>query len=276
MAYTGADEAQQTAAALKALIEDQSRELDRLAGDLGEIPRTGAVVTDLRALLARHLRELDALGGRLDQTSAEARRSQIADIVHAQEQERQLLAGEIHDDALQAMVVVLMRLGMAASRISDPGERAVIEQLKGSASEAIRRLRRVLAGLQPPELARSGLSVAVRSAVERFESEFAIRCSLSVGLDREPDADAAAVAFRIIQEALANARKHARPSTIEVTLETSDGGVLARVTDDGSGFDSAAAIRAMRSCWRKSACRIPICCSITTCFSRSSNREPVQ
>ncbi len=248
IAYTGADEARHTAAALRSLIEHQSRELDRLAEDLGGVPRAAAV-TDVRELLVRHLRDLDGLGMRLDKvhSTAEARRRQIADIVHAQEQERRSLAGEIHDDALQVMSAVLMRLGMVARHISDPGERAVIEQLEASAREAIRRLRRLLAGLQPPELGRSGLGAAVRSALERLESDFAIGCTLSICLDLELDPEAATVAYRIIQEALANARKHARASAINVILETSDGGVLARVTDDGIGFDSDAAIRESRS-----------------------------
>lgn len=243
MAYTEVVETRATVADLRSLIERQAGELGRLDEQLDDATEGAG---EAQALLARHLRELDGLGAQLDQVerTADARRRQIVDIVSIQEQERHRLAGEIHDDALQAMSAVLMRLGMVSRRISDPDERAVIEQLEASAREAIRRLRRLLTGLQPPELERFGLTAAVRSALEHLEQDFAITCSLSGGLDPEPDPDAATVAFRIIQEAIANARKHAQAARIDVALETSDGGVLARVTDDGVGFDSDAAISA--------------------------------
>lgn len=244
MVFTTVDETRAPVTELRSLIGRLAGELGRLDELFDEDVRATTAVREARTLVGQHLRELDSLGAQLDhvERTADARRRQIADIVSIQEQERHRLAGEIHDDALQAMSAVLMRLGMVSRRISDPGERAVIEQLEASAREAIRRLRRLLAGLQPPELERFGLTAAVRSALERLERDFAITCSLSGGLDPEPDPDAATVAFRIIQEAIANARKHAQAARIDVALETSDGGVLARVTDDGVGFDPDATI----------------------------------
>lgn len=246
MADTGVVETGATVADLRSLIERQAGELGRLDERLEDDVRAREVFGKARALLAQHLRDLDGLGIQLDQVerTADARRRQIADIVSIQEQERRRLAGEIHDDALQAMAAVSMRLGMVSRRISDPRERAVIEQLEASAREAVRRLRRLLAGLQPPELERYGLTAAVGSALERLERDFAIKCSLSGRLDWEPGHDTATVAFRIIQEALANARKHAEAARIDVALETTDGGVVARVTDDGVGFDPDAAFSA--------------------------------
>ena len=246
MAFTGIDETRAPVADLRSLITRQASELGRLDELLDDEARATEAVGEARALLARHLRDLNGLGAQLDQVerTADARRRQIADIVSVQEQERRRLAGEIHDDALQAMSAVVMRLGMVSRRISDPGERAVIEQLEATAREAIRRLRRLLAGLQPPELERFGLTAAVGSALERLDQDFAIRCSFSSDLAEEPGPDSATVAFRIIQEALANARKHAQAERIDVALETSDGGVRARVVDDGVGFDPDAATSA--------------------------------
>ena len=186
MVFTTGDETRAPVTELRSLIGRLAGELGRLDESLDDDVRATTAVREARTLLAPHLRELDSLRAQLDQVerTADARRRQIADIVSIQEQERHRLAGEIHDDALQAMSAVVMRLGMVSRRISDPGERVVIEQLEATAREAIRRLRRLLAGLQPPELERFGLTAAVGSALERLERDFAIRCSFSSGLDR--------------------------------------------------------------------------------------------
>jgi signal transduction histidine kinase len=60
------------------------------------------------------------------------------------------------------------------------------------------------------------------------------------GLHREPPIEVRTTAYRIAQEALANVRKHARASRVEVLLEQRDGGFITRIEDDGRGFDDPA------------------------------------
>lgn len=239
MAYAGLDEARGAVAELSALIQHQGEELAGLSAQLDEVARTAEPLRRLRNMIGRHLDDLDRLRGRLEQAqaTADARRSQISSIVSAQEQERRRLAGEIHDDALQAMAAVLIRLGMASRMITDASQRAIIDELEATAGEAIARLRRLLAGLQPPELERAGLSAAVRSSLEQLEGDFAIVHNLIDSLESEPGTETRTIAFRIVQEALVNIRKHAHASQVEVLLETHDDGLLVSVTDDGVGFD---------------------------------------
>jgi signal transduction histidine kinase len=77
----------------------------------------------------------------------------------------------------------------------------------------------------------------------QLEQELSIRCSLENELDSEPGAYARVIAYRVVQEAVANVRKHARASLLHVRLRPREGGVLGSVEDDGDGFDVEAALR---------------------------------
>jgi signal transduction histidine kinase len=160
----------------------------------------------------------------------------FADIVIAQEQERRHIAEEIHDGGLQAMTAVLLRLGQLKAIAAESDQPAVAAELELSVSDAIAKLRQVIAGLVPRELDGAGLAAAVRALLSEAARESGIRCRLTDRLHREPRPAQRAVAFRLTQEAIANARKHARPSRIDVLVESRDGGVRALVADDGIGF----------------------------------------
>ena len=65
-------------------------------------------------------------------------------------------------------------------------------------------------------------------------------------IEIEPGSEARTIAYRILQEALANARKHAHPSHLEVILRSENDGVFGCLSDDGSGFDVEAALAQIR------------------------------
>ena len=177
-----------------------------------------------------------------DEEQTPAVRRLFADIVLAQEQERTRIAAEIHDGGLQAMAVVLLRLGQLKAIAAESGEDTVVAQLELSVRDAIGKMRQLIAGLVPPELDDAGLAAAVGSLLGEVGKESGIHCRLKQRLYQEPRPAQRAVAFRITHEAIANARKHARPSRIDVLLESRDGGVGARVADDGIGFAVDAAL----------------------------------
>jgi signal transduction histidine kinase len=173
---------------------------------------------------------------RVRQTAAERRRL-FADVLAAQEQTRRRLADDLHDGGLQAMVVVLLRLGqLKGGLVADSPQSAVLAELELSVRDAITNIRQLIAGLVPRELDRDGLASAVRSLLGDIGAESGIQCRLEQRLHQEPRPSQRAMAFRITHEALANARSHARPSRIDVLLESRDGGVGACVADDGVGF----------------------------------------
>lgn len=237
MAAGGFDEAQEPLSELGTMLQRHSQELE--AFRRRPLRKRNAQAVDLKTLIERHANEIDEVRERLERArqTPDTRRRLLADIVHAQEEERRRLAGDIHDDAVQAMTAVLLRIGLLGSRLDKPEQVSLVEELEESIRDTIGRLRRLIAGLSPPELDRAGLGAAVRSALDQMKLEFHIDYSLENRLNREPGPEARTIAYRIVQEALANTRKHSNASRVEVVLESQEHGLSTTVTDDGVGFD---------------------------------------
>lgn len=165
------------------------------------------------------------------------RRRLLADLVQAQEDERRRIATEIHDDPVQAMTAVEMRLESLRRRLNGPEEAEALESVAKTVRETVARLRRLLFELRPPGLDREGLAAALRTQLERLHGETGVRFDLDDQMLREQPLESRTVLYRIAQEALANVRKHARATAIQVTLAAREGGALLRIRDDGVGFD---------------------------------------
>jgi signal transduction histidine kinase/ligand-binding sensor domain-containing protein len=175
-------------------------------------------------IVETHEREIIALNERL---------------MKAQEQERMRIAGELHDGVMQQMLAVTMMLGTAKRRIvSDADAKATIDKAQDKLIQVGTEIRQLSHDLHPPVLQEAGLPQAVQAYCEEF--------SLSSGIPVSCDADEAArelsrgaalALFRIVQEALGNAAKHARARRITVRLTRSNGMVSLVVSDDGVGFD---------------------------------------
>lgn len=153
-------------------------------------------------------------------------------LVEAREQERLSLGVNLHDGPIQEMILT----GWALDSIPVPPE--VTDETNRRLQAAVSSARAIEADLRPPKLVDSGLSEAVAELVgrRRADSPFEIevqdrlagaRFSLHTEL----------LVFRCVQEALHNARKHARATRVTVSLEHGDGIVVATVTDDGVGVD---------------------------------------
>jgi signal transduction histidine kinase len=163
-----------------------------------------------------------------------------ADIVRAQEEERRRIACDIHDDSVQAMAAVLLRIGILGARLDDPEEKRLVTDIETSVRDSITRLRRVIVGLALPELDCESIVLGVRTLLEGIKADSGVDFRLESRLSTEPSAEGQTIAYRIVQEAVTNARKHAEASHLHVTLESDEAGVLGMVRDDGVGFDVAA------------------------------------
>jgi PAS domain S-box-containing protein len=161
-------------------------------------------------------------------------------LIGAHEEERALLARELHDDVTQRLAVLAIEIGRA--ELAAPG---------GAAGEAMRAVREGLVRLSedihtlayqlhPSVLEELGLAEAIRTECERIGRKG--RVDLSLEIDPRPATvgrDAAFCLFRVAQEALNNMIRHAGARTASVTLRQMDGGLLLAVRDDGVGFDQA-------------------------------------
>lgn len=168
------------------------------------------------------------------------RQTLLVRLVQAQEEERRRIGGEVHDDSVQKMTAVGIRIEALRKRVSDPEVLASLDELHRSVRLSIERLRHLLFELRPPSLDRDGLATALREYLQQAGPDGGFSCAMQNGLHREPPIEVRTTAYRIAQEALANVRKHARASRVDVRLEQRDGGFITRIEDDGRGFDDPA------------------------------------
>jgi PAS domain S-box-containing protein len=164
------------------------------------------------------------------------RHTLLARLVQAQEEERRRIASDVHDDSIQKMAAVGIRLEALRKRTADPDARRSIDELHRAVRLSIARLRRLLFELRPPSLDREGLATALREHLQQAGSEGGFAFTLRNGLHREPSTEVRTIAYRIAQEALTNVRKHARARRVSVELEQRDAGFAVRIRDDGRGF----------------------------------------
>jgi signal transduction histidine kinase len=164
----------------------------------------------------------------------DARRKLVARLVHAQEDERLRIAGDIHDDPVQKVVAASMRLQLIRKQVKDPDVRASLDKLLESVRGSIFSLRHMIFELHPSVLEHEGLAPALREHMARLEGE--LEFALENDLGEEPSGETRIQLFRIAQEALANVRKHARARRVDIHLSQEDGGYKVQVRDDGVGF----------------------------------------
>jgi signal transduction histidine kinase len=170
------------------------------------------------------------------QASDDERKRLVAHLTQAQEQERGRIASDIHDDSIQAMTAVGIRLETLRRRLTHPEQLRVLEELEETVVLSIARLRHLLFELRPPVLDREGLAPALRVYLEELNRETGLAYEIDNRLMVEPSEDTRRILYRITQEALTNVRKHARARQVSVVLDEEERGFRVRVRDDGQGF----------------------------------------
>ena len=168
--------------------------------------------------------------------SSQEQRSLLVQIALAQEQERQRIAIDIHDDSVQVMATAAMRLQALRAAIEDERLGGVVDQLEKTVRLAVKRLRHLMFELIPPSLDRDGLGAALSVYLGRLRDEVGLAYRLESRIGTQPPAEARTILYRIAQEALRNVVKHAGASQVEVLIEERGGGFGVQVADDGVGF----------------------------------------
>ena len=158
--------------------------------------------------------------------------------ISAQEEERQRIAGEIHDDPVQVLYAIGLRLGMLRDVLTDQQHVDALGNSEVLISEAIGRLRRMLFELQPHSLDSEGLGAALGEYFDYLNLESSLRYVLDDRFSGQLSREMRTIAYRMVLESLANVRRHAEASTATVRLSDRDGGLLGEVIDDGQGFDA--------------------------------------
>ena len=169
----------------------------------------------------------------------EALARMVETVVMAQEEERRRIAYDLHDGIAQLIVSAKQHVETCRDLAGRDAEGAARELAKAAArlQGAVVETRRVLAALRPSAVDSLGLSEAIRRSLEEAAQEVGWSTRFDDGLGdlRLPSAVETAV-FRIVQETLANAARHARSARVEIELGLREGHLHLRVRDDGVGL----------------------------------------
>lgn len=193
-----------------------------------------------QAALGIHNAHLAAeLSARLDEIGRQASelRASRARLVAAQDTERQRLERDLHDGVQQDIVSLLSRLGLARTQLRrDPAAaEASLAELQTQTGEVLRDLRRLVQGIHPPVLADRGILEALESKLSQLPVGVHLHADAALrGIRFDPDVEAAAYFF--VSEALTNAVKHARATTVAVRVAVEHEQLVVEVSDDGVGF----------------------------------------
>jgi signal transduction histidine kinase len=180
---------------------------------------------------------------RAEQTSEEMR-SLSVQLRHAQEEERQTISRELHDEVGQQLTALRMELGaFERLRTAPDGEfDAALSDVKHLAEQSLRLIRDIAAGLRPSELDDLGLGSALQKQAREFSKRTGTQATVAVEGDfAGVDDRRRTYLYRIVQEALTNCAKHAQARHVAISLADGPEWIRLAVSDDGSGFDVAAA-----------------------------------
>ena len=161
-------------------------------------------------------------------------------VVRVEERERGRLSGEMYQETAQSLASLLLQLRLV-ERLASEGR--ATDETSGAVGDAVRDvlegIRSIARRLRPPELDELGVRSAIDAHVRRLrDGDDVPRLTVFGDFDEDRlDPDRGLLIFRVVQEALDNALRHARADTIEVLLRSDDTSVVVQITDDGIGFD---------------------------------------
>jgi len=154
-------------------------------------------------------------------------------LVHASDTERRRLEHNLHDGAQQRLTALAIRLGLSAerARAADQPNAAAFAEAEEQVVIAVDELREIAQGIHPAALTSGGLERAIRSVARRSSVPITLVDIPSARFDDTTEA----TVYYVFSEALTNAQKHARASSIRVRAITTTGALHLEITDDGVG-----------------------------------------
>jgi signal transduction histidine kinase len=158
--------------------------------------------------------------------------------------ERERIARELHDSLAQVLGVTHLRLRAVLNDpaiLEAPRVRHELDDLADMAQEAFRDVREAILGLREASHVEKGFLPGLAAYLEKFGRQASIRVRLDAAPDLDPDLGphSEIQLIRVIQEALANVRKHAEARSATVRVSEDASGTTIEIEDDGRGFDTA-------------------------------------
>ncbi len=175
------------------------------------------------------------------------RRGLLHQLITAQESEQRRLAGNLHDDSIQALSAARIHLSVLDAAMDKLGVdaegdlRDAAKQIRENLDHGLAAARTFLFDLRPPLLDREGLAPALGQQLDKLGQRKACATEFRWDVDQRLDPDLEVLVFRVVQEALANIARHAGASRVRVHGRLRDGRLEVEVDDDGIGFDEGEA-----------------------------------
>jgi PAS domain S-box-containing protein len=221
-----------------------------VAVDITEQKQIEEALRRARDELELHVSErtanLVAMNTQLHQEIAQRRQVEVAlrqeqellqHLLTLSDNDRKLVAYEIHDGLVQYVTAALMHLDAFLHVIPPETPRENLDVSRRLLRDALAEARRLISGLRPPILDEAGVVAAIEYLIGEQTDDCRIELVHNVRTTRFPPVVESAL-FRVCQEALTNVRKHSKASHARVELNEADGHVRLAVSDDGVGFDS--------------------------------------
>lgn len=161
-------------------------------------------------------------------------------IIEAQEEERLRVSRDMHDGPAQSLANAILKAELCDKLLDVDKEKArmQIESLKDTVKETLKDVRKIIYDLRPMSLDDLGLMPTLEKYIDVFKEDTDINVSLkSYGCFNGLESAIQIVAFRVIQEALNNIRKHSGAISAKVIIEKSFSKLNISISDDGVGFD---------------------------------------
>jgi signal transduction histidine kinase len=175
----------------------------------------------------------------LNETKAKQQEEILRNTISAQEKERKRIAQDLHDEVGAMLSVVKLNVGRIEKKSEEPMAKELAGETKTYLDEVITQVRRISRSLLPPSLEKFGLYFALEELANwvNKSEQLKIVCWKSGEQFRFESKKELAV-FRIVQELLNNAIKHANASTILINARFSaNKNLMISVVDNGKGFD---------------------------------------
>jgi two-component system sensor histidine kinase DegS len=165
--------------------------------------------------------------------------------VESLEAQRRKIARELHDGPAQTMASMLLRLDLVEYLFNQDKEQTMEELLniRGMGRESLSDIRRIMFELKPSALRELGLIATLKEYFDDYESKYNFTIEfVFFGKERRYELAVEIALFRLVQEAIANVRKHSGVAKAMVKMEETSTGLTLVIKDEGRGFDVEGAI----------------------------------
>lgn len=224
----------------KQLLEKRNDLEHRLVNLTGTIERADELISQISVVMNYLQSDLKYFGEAFE--TAKAKQDLGLKIIEAQEEERRRLSREIHDGPAQMLANVIVRSDIVERVFREKGPDETfseIQSLKKMVRSALYEVRRIIYDLRPMALDDLGLVPTLRKYLRTIEEyhNYSKILFVNIGQERRLPTKYEVALFRLIQESVQNALKHAEACEIKVKLEITNQAVTVLIRDNGVGFD---------------------------------------